>query len=156
MVSDIVHTGGCLCGQVRYEVRGEPLLNGICHCRYCQCRTGSAFGVNIYFHKSKVRIVSGEVKSFSFQTESDHYFLTEFCINCGSTVFLKPELAGGNIGIAAGTFDPPTFWCTPSVEVFTRTKANFFETEISKRYETTKYHQEVNIDDPSKRGSGGA
>ena len=65
MVSDISHAGGCLCGQVRYEVQGEPLLNGICHCRYCQCRTGSAFGVNIYFHKSNVHIVSGEVKSFS-------------------------------------------------------------------------------------------
>ena len=151
MVLVISHQGGCLCGQVRYQVEGDPVLNGVCHCRYCQCRTGSAFGVNIYFHKDKVSVRSGKMKSFRFQTESDHYFLTEFCSNCGTTVFLKPELAGENIGIAAGTFDPPTFWLSPTVEVFTRNKAKFFETNILKKYDTTKFHQEVNIDDPSKR-----
>lgn len=146
------HRGGCLCGDLRYEVSGPPVLKGLCHCRYCQCRTGSAFGLNIYFPKTKIYLMSGKVKSFEFQTESDHKFITEFCGNCGTTVFLKPQLAGDNVGIAGGTFDPPTFWATPSVEVFTRSKANFFQTKIAKSYETTKFHRPVKLDDRTKKG----
>jgi len=27
--------GGCYCGQVRYEVEGDPVFKGQCHCRGC-------------------------------------------------------------------------------------------------------------------------
>ena len=39
------HQGGCLCGKVRYETDGSPERSGVCHCRYCQLRTGSSFGI---------------------------------------------------------------------------------------------------------------
>ncbi len=35
--------GGCKCGQVSYEVDGEPLKVGLCHCSDCRSETGSAF-----------------------------------------------------------------------------------------------------------------
>ena len=50
------HKGGCWCGLVRYESYGEPTYAGICHCRYCQLRTGSAFGVSIYFPDELLKI----------------------------------------------------------------------------------------------------
>ena len=40
-----VRTGGCLCGAVRYEVRGEPVHVGRCHCTDCRKESGSAFTV---------------------------------------------------------------------------------------------------------------
>ena len=40
-----IHQGGCLCGKVRYETDGSPERSGVCHCRYCQLRTGSSFGI---------------------------------------------------------------------------------------------------------------
>ena len=36
-------TATCSCGQLRIEVRGEPLGVGVCHCLACQRRTGSVF-----------------------------------------------------------------------------------------------------------------
>jgi Glutathione-dependent formaldehyde-activating enzyme len=41
----VVRTGGCLCGAVRYTVRGEPVHVGRCHCADCRKESGSAFTV---------------------------------------------------------------------------------------------------------------
>ena len=43
------HSGGCACGKVRYHSIGQPVKTGLCHCRYCQLRTGTAFGISVYF-----------------------------------------------------------------------------------------------------------
>jgi hypothetical protein len=43
------HEGGCACGAVRYRVKNAPFRTGVCHCKLCQRRTGSAFGVGVYF-----------------------------------------------------------------------------------------------------------
>ena len=36
-------TGGCLCGALRYEARGEPLNAGYCCCADCRKASGSGF-----------------------------------------------------------------------------------------------------------------
>ena len=59
------HEGGCLCGSVRYQVTGAPEVASICHCRYCQLRSGSAFGISVYFAQDQVQL--GE---FVLQSES--------------------------------------------------------------------------------------
>ena len=38
-----VHEGGCVCGNVRYRSIGAPMLATVCHCTFCQKRTGSAY-----------------------------------------------------------------------------------------------------------------
>jgi len=40
-------TGGCYCGQVRYEAEGHPLMRGQCHCRECQYISGGSANVII-------------------------------------------------------------------------------------------------------------
>jgi hypothetical protein len=36
------HIGSCLCGQINFELRDEPLTFYVCHCTNCQRRTGGA------------------------------------------------------------------------------------------------------------------
>ena len=59
------HFGGCLCGQSRYKTIGQPERAAVCHCRYCQLRSGSAFGTLVYFKEENVKEISGVFKIYS-------------------------------------------------------------------------------------------
>ena len=120
-----IHKGGCLCGHVRYETQGQSELTGVCHCRYCQLRTGSAFATLIYFPLDRFEITLGYLRRHEFLSESQKRWQTNFCEKCGSTVFIELEIFDGLIGVEAGTFDPPTFWFDVANEVFIRSKAHF-------------------------------
>jgi len=119
------HQGGCLCGNIRYTVNGKPEIAAVCHCRYCQLRSGSAFGSIAYFKEDNFEIISGKLKQFNFTSESGKKWETHFCDQCGTTVFCRLEVRAGLSGICTGTFDPPTFWFDLDREVFKRSKAHF-------------------------------
>ena len=125
METDIGHDGGCLCGNVRYRAVGQPKITGVCHCRYCQLRAGSAFGVLVYFEAADISILSGELGRYAFKAESNNAWENEFCTNCATTLLMRLEVFPGWVGIAGGTFDPPPFWYDLNAEVFTRSKAHF-------------------------------
>ena len=61
------HSGGCACGKVRYHTIGQPVKTGLCRCRYCQLRTGTAFGISVYFKKENLTIASGDLKNYTFR-----------------------------------------------------------------------------------------
>ena len=44
-MSDEAFEGGCGCGDIRYKVTGDPDIVIVCHCDWCQRRTGSAFAM---------------------------------------------------------------------------------------------------------------
>ena len=75
---DKKHTGGCLCGQVRYEVNGEPEVTAVCHCRYCQLRSGSGFGILVYFKEKKFKITKGKSNFYKFKSESGNNWKNQF------------------------------------------------------------------------------
>lgn len=108
-----IHDGGCLCGAVRYRVVGNPnlALTGVCHCKLCQRRTGSAFGISVYFADTDVKITQGTLKTYEYRSdESQRWIKTEFCPTCGTTVMWTVEAAPGVRGVAGGTFDDPNWF----------------------------------------------
>ncbi|MBV7410660.1 GFA family protein [Maritimibacter sp. DP1N21-5] len=147
-----IHEGGCQCGSVRYRTTGQPHRTAVCHCRYCQTRTGSAFGVSAYFNGEQVEVRSGELNRYRFTTESGRSFETQFCPTCGTTLFWTLGLWDGVIGVAAGTFDPPSFWFDVTREVFTRSKAPFVTLALAESHETTASYAPVAGDSPRLRG----
>jgi hypothetical protein len=104
----------CSCGQLRVEVEGDPLGVSICHCRACQRRTGSAFGMQADFKADQVQVNGRYTDYTRFSDETDrrqHVF--HFCPQCGSTVFYTEDDMPGHIVVMAGTFadrdfPPPT------------------------------------------------
>ena len=106
-----IHEGGCVCGSVRYRVRGEPVMGIVCHCRFCQRRLGSAFALLAYFNEQDVEFTSGQLAAFEHRSdESDRWLKMGFCPHCGTTVTHIAEVRPGMRAIAGGTFDDPAWF----------------------------------------------
>lgn len=100
-----------MCGAVRYRVRGEPARASVCHCTFCQKRTGSAFGMGAYFNDDAVEKLEGPRKSYQhISDESGRWLKVEFCTNCGGTVTWTLEMMPGMRGFAGGSFDDPKWF----------------------------------------------
>ena len=146
------HSGGCACGKVRFHSIGKPEKTGVCHCRYCQLRTGTAFGISVYFNIGKVKIEPGELKKYSFTTENGNKFETNFCTNCGTSLFWEISHLKNLIGIAGGTFDPPSFWFDIERELFKRTKAEFVSINCPESYKESPTYKPRTQDEPRLDG----
>lgn len=107
-----VHEGGCLCGALRYAVTGDPLRISVCHCTWCQRRTGSAFSVEALFAEAQVRITGATGRYRSHSDESGRWLDLEFCPTCGVNIGFTLEKLPGHRMIDSGTFDDPG-WISP-------------------------------------------
>ena len=151
-MTDIIHRGGCACGKVRYEVKGNPQVSAVCHCRYCQLRSGSAFGTLVYFSEENFKIISGKCNTYKFISESGYNWTNQFCKTCATTLTSRLEIKPGHVGVAGGTFDPPTFWYNIVTEVFTRSKAHFVgEIPTEKKSKAIHYYSPKIIEDVGKK-----
>ncbi len=93
----------CSCGCLSVVCEGEPTLVALCHCRDCQRRTGSAFGVVAFFDRDRVRI-SGEASTYARPADSGYPVTFHFCPTCGSSVYWYPSRKPDKIGVAVGAF----------------------------------------------------
>jgi hypothetical protein len=107
----VVHEGGCLCGDVRYKTTAEPVRVTICHCRFCQRFTGSAYLVEPIFRKQDVAFLGITAKTYEHRSDSSHKRVTlNFCGRCGTTICLDLERFPNILGLCGGTFDDPDWF----------------------------------------------
>lgn len=116
-----ISTGGCLCGEVRYEVRGP--MRGVvnCHCDMCQ-RLHGGFGPHSKARKMNISITKGDGLAW-FKTSD--IAQRGFCKVCGSGLFWEPFEQDGT-GILAGSLDAPTGLETIG-HIFVGEKPDFYE-----------------------------
>jgi hypothetical protein len=104
------HEGGCVCGAVRYVTVGEPGRVTVCHCTWCQRRTGTAFSVEAVFDEEKVQFNGGLLTKYRhISDESGRWLDVEFCPRCGTSLGFTLEWRPGARIIDAGTFDDPSW-----------------------------------------------
>jgi hypothetical protein len=100
--------GGCVCGAVRYRVKAKPQAAMVCHCTWCQRRSGSAFASVAYFNEAEIEFLQGKVTTYEHRSdETQRWVRTEFCPVCGTTVAHTAEVRPGWKAIALGTLDDP-------------------------------------------------
>lgn len=109
--------GGCLCGAVRYVLKGEPRATAICHCTHCQRQSGSLFSFNLVVRETDYE-QAGETKIFVDSGDSGEPVYRHFCERCGSPIFATTALSPGKVVIKAGTLDSME-GLQPKAEIYT-------------------------------------
>ena len=98
--------GGCTCGAVRYVTDGLPARITVCHCTWCQRRTGTAFGTECVFPIEAVRIEGDRLRSYRHRSDlSGRWIEQDFCPACGSNIGLRLEAVPEIRSLSLGSFD---------------------------------------------------
>ncbi len=96
-------TGSCLCGGVRFELRGELDAIIACHCTQCRKQTGH-FWASTHTANDDLHFVSDEpLRWFRSSARTKR----GFCGRCGSTLFWKID-GTATTSVCAGAIDGPT------------------------------------------------
>ena len=99
-------TGQCLCGAVRYEVRGPLADILVCHCVECQ-RWHGHVSATAACDPSDLVFVESRGLCWIQSPQSDAHARRGFCGECGSSLFWdSPDYT--SICIGAGTLDNAT------------------------------------------------
>jgi hypothetical protein len=99
----MTHTGGCLCGGVRYRVRGA--LRGViaCHCSQCR-RTSGHYAAMTSAPSADIELTASDRLTWY---QSSDTAKRGFCSGCGANLFWQ-QAGRDDISITAGTLDTPT------------------------------------------------
>lgn len=97
-------SGGCQCGQVRYEVTGEPMNQLFCYCSGCQSLAGGDKWFGIWYSPDNLTFTGKETKTYTRKGSSGNDVHVHYCPDCGSTICLNITV-GNFFSIAAPSFD---------------------------------------------------
>lgn len=100
-------------------------------------RTGSAFGLLVYFNEGDVSFSSKSLNHYHYKAESGNAMQAHFCGHCGTPLCLTGELNKGLVGIAGGCFDEERFFYEVDREIFCRSKAPFVVNDVKLSLETS-------------------
>ena len=105
-MNDHLKSGGCQCGNLRYEIHSDPPDTYICHCRECQHQSASAFGISVIVSEVAFQLAQGQPKVWSRPTDAGRMLDCYFCTNCGSRVWHQRR-GFQTLSVKGGTFDQP-------------------------------------------------
>lgn len=112
MSTEQIRSGRCFCGRVQFEVTGQPVAMGYCHCE--SCRHWSAGPVNAFtlWKPDALRLTRGAADLATFNKSPNSH--RRWCKTCGGHVLTEhPSL--GLIDIYAPML--PGFAFEPGVHV---------------------------------------
>lgn len=118
-----MHTGSCLCGAVRYEIRGDIGPGFYCHCTRCRKAGGSAFASNAVVALDDFVISAGKDALKTFVAETGLH--RSFCGNCGSPIISRRE-GVPQVRVRLGTLDTP-LGQGPQAHIYVDSKADWWE-----------------------------
>ena len=114
--------GSCLCGAVRFVVKGAFTRFYLCHCEYCRKDTGSAHGANLFSSEARLEWISGEDRVTVFTLPATRH-TRAFCRVCGSALPSR-HMEGCLLVVPAGSLDDPAP-IRPDAHLFVSSKANW-------------------------------
>ena len=119
-MTDQVKSGGCLCGAVRYQVTGKPVIVAHCHCTDCQKLSGAGHTTGAMYARADFTL-TGPVADYKLTSNNGNEVTRVFCPTCGSPLFGRNSSAPEYLTIMLGTLDDASAF-EPEVTVFARNR----------------------------------
>ena len=119
-------TGGCLCGEIRYVLKAEPLTLYACHCTDCQRRTGTAFAMCLVVKRDSLEVTKGTPAMFAVKMDDGRTKTGQVCTKCNTRLWGDPIKAPGISIVQPGTLDDPS-WLRPVAHIWTRSAQPWFQ-----------------------------
>lgn len=112
-------TGGCYCGEIRYEATGEPMFRAQCHCRECQMISGGGPNLFMAMPSDGFSFTKGQPKTFA-RSDLEQPVTRTFCATCGTHLTSqRPNSNYDVVVLKIGTLDDPTQFGQPQIAIFT-------------------------------------
>lgn len=116
-------TGSCLCGTVRYELRGPFSHMAHCHCSICRKHHGAPFATYVASPLDGYRVLAGGENTGRY--DSSPHWHRPWCRTCGSVLPTPMPDLGLVIG-PAGNLEGD-LGVTPTMHMFAGSKAPWYE-----------------------------
>ncbi|KAF2735335.1 hypothetical protein EJ04DRAFT_522963 [Polyplosphaeria fusca] len=97
--------GGCVCGNIRYSIEGDAVKKALCHCLDCRKISGSTYSTNAIYQDSGFKVLQGTTKEHKKVADTGKEIISNFCGDCGSTMWRVGNSFPGLIIIKVGTLD---------------------------------------------------
>ncbi|KAF2866594.1 S-adenosyl-L-methionine-dependent methyltransferase [Massariosphaeria phaeospora] len=106
--AEILFTGGCRCGGVRYASTATPTDITFCHCRACQQLSGSAFLPFVEVPTPSLKFTSSSsLTTLKLSNKADR----TFCSGCGTPVTMVYHSDSENTSLTRASMDEESFKC---------------------------------------------
>ena len=99
-------SGRCLCGAVRFELRGPLRDVLLCHCTECRRWSGHVFAATAV-RREHLALLESDALRWVASPASNEAARRGFCGECGSSLFWDAP-ALDTVSVAAGALDEPT------------------------------------------------
>ncbi len=97
------HAGGCLCGRIRYRLRGAPEFPHFCSCRQCQRSSGAPVVAWVDFPLAALAWEGPGGEPAYFRQEETR---RGFCPSCGGAICAIDDDSDA-VSITIATLDDP-------------------------------------------------
>ena len=97
-------SGGCLCGNVRFETDDTPRISVVCHCETCRHTHGAPMVGWFTVPAAGLRLTNGKPDVYRSSDRAQR----QFCNVCGTSLFYVADDRPDEIDVATGTLDDPS------------------------------------------------
>lgn len=119
----MTYSGQCMCGEIRYQLDGEPTAVAACHCRDCQRSAGAPMVTWAMFPESALAVTRGQPKTIN----SSGAAMRSFCAACGTGLFYRnATMLPGIVDVQSVTLDDPEA-LPPSVQIQTAERLSWMK-----------------------------
>lgn len=112
--------GGCICGNVRYQLTGKPARSTVCHCPDCRRACGAQAVAWLTLPSENFQLLQGDPTCF----RSSAKVVRTFCGVCGTSLTYQHDDHTQHMGVTTGSLDDPELF-PPQKQFFEKSRLSW-------------------------------